>query len=676
MPAMVGTVALAIALALALYGATVSVAGVRTRNAAMVESARTTAYAVLALVVIANGAMLVALLRNDFSVSYVAENGSIATPTFFKVLSLWSADEGSLLLWNLVLGGYLAIVAFRFRRRRPETFPWAMAVMFAVSAFYLLLVLGPTTPFSTLSAAPLDGRGPLPLLQNHPLMALHPPFLYLGFIGFTVPFAFAIAGLITGRVSDEWMRVTHRFTIFAWVFLTTGVILGALWSYGVLGWGGYWAWDPVENVALLPWLTGTAFLHSVMVQERRGMLKVWNLSLIVGTFALTVLGTFLTRGSILSSVHTFAQSIVGPLYLAFLTIVLFGGFGLIALRRQTLRAEGSFDSALSRESVFLGNNVVLLVVMFTVLVGTIYPLLAEAINDRKVSVGGPFFNRNIVPLALLLLVLMAIGPLLPWRAGSGTRLAARLRAPAWAAALVAAALALTGAGDAGAILVFGLVAFVATATVSEMLRGIRSFARGHEGSLASAALAVVRRDRRLYGGLVVHLGLLIAVTGITSAAVYDRSTELTLSVGETATFAGYDVRFDGVRSLEQPQRRVLVADLEVTDHGTGDPVVRLTPSLNLYPGASEPIGTPSIRVGTPGTLFRDLYASLVSLDAQNDTATFRLFLNPGIVLLWAGGAVMVLGGLVAGWPSRSGGLRAPAPRERPTTREEREEVSV
>ena len=285
----------------------------------MLESARTTAYSVLALVLVANAAMLVALLTNDFSVRYVASNSSVATPTFFKVLALWSADEGSLLLWNLVLGGYLAAVAFRFRARRPETFGWALAAMYGVVAFYLLLVLGPTTPFATLASVPADGNGPLPLLQNHPLMAAHPPFLYLGFIGFTVPFAFAIAGLITGRVSDDWIRITRRWTLAAWTFLAVGLTLGALWSYGVLGWGGYWAWDPVENVALLPWLTATAFLHSVMVQERRGMLKVWNLALVIGTFSLTVLGTFLTRGSILSSVHTFAQSIVGPMYLAFLT---------------------------------------------------------------------------------------------------------------------------------------------------------------------------------------------------------------------------------------------------------------------------------------------------------------------------------------------------------------------
>src|SRR5438552_1659116 len=327
-----GTFALALALGLAVYGVVVSVVGVRKNRPLLVESGRTAAYSLFAVVLAANAVMLIAILTNDFAIGYVAENSSRATPTFFKVLSLWSADEGSLLLWNLVLAGYIAAVAFRFRRRKPETFPWAMAVMYAVSAFYLMLVLGPTCPFATLPAKLADGRGPLPLLQNHPLMAAHPPMLYLGFIGFTVPFALAMAALIKGNLSDRWIRITRRWTLASWIFLTIGLTLGALWSYGVLGWGGYWAWDPVENVALLPWLMATALLHSVMLQERRGMLKVWNLSLAVGGFALTTFGTFLTRGSILSSVHAFAQSAVGPLYLGFLVVVLLAGFGLIAMR--------------------------------------------------------------------------------------------------------------------------------------------------------------------------------------------------------------------------------------------------------------------------------------------------------------------------------------------------------
>lgn len=650
MAAGVGRLALSLAFALAVYGAGAAIVGARRRHALLVESARTTAYSLLALVAVANGAMLAAVLTDDFSIRYVAENSSRATPTFFKVLSLWAADQGSLLLWNLVLGGFVAAVAFRFRRRRPETFPWAMATMYGVAAFYLLLVLGPTAPFAELSPVPPDGRGPLPLLQNHPLMAAHPPLLYLGFIGMTVPFAFGVAALATGRLSDEWIRVTRRWTLVAWTALTAGLVLGALWSYGVLGWGGYWAWDPVENVALLPWLTATAFLHSVMVEERRGMLKVWNLSLVIGTFALTVLGTFLTRGSILSSVHAFAQSIVGPMYLGFLALVLVGGFGLLAARSPLLASESGFDTPLSREAAFLGNNVLLLVPTFTVLVGTIYPLLAEALTGEKVSVGGPHFTRTTVPVMLLLLFLMGIGPLLPWRAGSARRVASRLRGPAWAGALTVAALALSGMRDLAALLAFGLAVFVVTATVAELSRGVRAHRRASSGPLLRTVLAAARRNPRLYGGLVVHLGVVLAAVAVTASSAFDRQAEVTLGRGGSAAFAGHTFRFEGVREVEEPHRRVVVADVALLEDGRAEE--RLTPSLNYYPASADPIGTPAIRYGTPANLFRDLYVSVVALDPEGSRATFRLHLNPGVVWLWVGGAVMLLGGVLAAWPER------------------------
>ncbi|MGH2695678.1 MAG: heme lyase CcmF/NrfE family subunit [Actinomycetota bacterium] len=665
----VGRLALTLALALAAYGAGAAVLGARRRHALLVESARTTAYSLLALVAAANAAMLAAILTDDFSIRYVAENSSRATPTFFKVLSLWAADEGSLLLWNLVLAGFVAAVAFRFRRRRPETFPWALATMYGVAAFYLMLVLGPTAPFAELSPVPPDGRGPLPLLQNHPLMAAHPPLLYLGFIGMTVPFAFGVAALATGRLSDEWIRVTRRWTLVAWTALTAGLILGALWSYGVLGWGGYWAWDPVENVALLPWLTATAFLHSVMVEERRGMLKVWNLSLVIGTFALTVLGTFLTRGSILSSVHAFAQSIVGPMYLAFLALVLVGGFGLLAARAPLLASESAFDTPLSREAAFLGNNVLLLVPTFTVLVGTIYPLLAQALSGEKVSVGGPYFTRTTVPVMLLLLFLMGIGPLLPWRAGSARRVASRLRGPAWAGALTVAALALSGMRALAPLLAFGLAAFVVTATVAELGRGVRAHRRASPGPLSRTALAAARRNPRLYGGLVVHLGVVLAAVAVTASSAFDRQAEVTLGRGGVAAFAGHAFRFDGVREVQEPHRRVVVADVSLLQDGRAEK--RLTPSLNYYPASADPIGTPAIRYGTPANLFRDLYVSVVALEPDGSRATFRLHLNPGVVWLWVGGAVMLLGGALAAWPSpRRRALPLP---DRPA-RVERDEV--
>ncbi len=634
-------------LVLAVYGLVASVLGVGRDRPLLVESARTTAFSLLAVVAAANGAMLAAILSNDFAIKYVAENSSRATPTFFKVLSLWSADEGSLLLWNLVLAGYIAAVAFRFRRRNPETFPWAMAVMYAVSAFYLVLVLGPTRPFATLASAPPDGRGPLPLLQNHPLMAAHPPFLYLGFIGLTVPFAFAMAALISGTLSDRWIRITRRWTLAAWIFLTVGLLLGALWSYGVLGWGGYWAWDPVENIALLPWLMATAFLHSVMIQERRGMLKVWNLSLIVGAFALTTFGTFLTRGSILSSVHAFAQSLVGPMYLAFLVVILIGGFGGIALQAWRLRSRGRFDSALSRESAFLGNNILLLALTFVVFLGTIFPLVVEALTDRQSTVGGPYFKQTTVPLFLLLLFLMGIGPILPWRAATPEQARRRLASPVAAGAATMVLLALLGMRNLAAVAGFGMAAFVLVANGGEIVRSIRAVARAKGRGVLGAVPEAVVRNPRMYGGYLVHLGVAIAIIAVISSTSFGRQAEVTLTLGQQTSFAGYALRYEGQRVLRQPQRQVLVADVSVSREGRS--LGRVVPSLNLYPGASEPIGTPSIRYG----VLKDLYASVIGFEGDaGDRATLRFFLNPGVMWLWVGGGVMALGGLLAAWPRR------------------------
>ncbi len=642
-----GTFALLLGLVLALYGLVASVIGVRRNRPLLVESARTAAFSLLAVVAAANGAMLAAILSDDFSLRYVAENSSRATPTFFKVLSLWSADEGSLLLWNLVLAGYIAAVAFRFRRRKPETFPWAMAVMYAVSAFYLALVLGPTRPFATLATAPADGRGPLPLLQNHPLMAAHPPLLYLGFIGLTVPFAFAMASLVTGTLSDRWIRITRRWTLAAWVFLTVGLVLGALWSYGVLGWGGYWAWDPVENVALLPWLMATAFLHSVMIQERRGMLKVWNLSLIVGAFALVTFGTFLTRGSILSSVHAFAQSLVGPLYLGFLVVILVAGFGGIVAQAWRLRSQGRLDSALSREAAFLGNNIVLLALTFVVLLGTIFPLVVEALTDRQSTVGGPYFKQTTVPLFLLLLFLMGVGPLLPWRAATPEQARRRLTVPVAIGSGTMILLALLGLRNLAAVAGFGMAAFVLAANGGQVVRGLRSFARATgRGALLSFPEGI-SRDRRRYGGYVVHMGMAIAAIAIVASTSFARQAEVTLDRGEQTSFAGYVLTYAGHRTVHQPQREVLVADVAVSRRARS--LGRMTPSLNLYPGASEPIGSPSIRYGA----LKDLYASVLGFEGERgERATFRFFLNPGVMWLWVGGGIMALGGLMAAWPER------------------------
>jgi cytochrome c-type biogenesis protein CcmF len=633
-----GQAGLLMALVLSGYGMLAAFMGARAGRTAFVESARRTAFGVLLVVVTVNAAMLVALLGDDFSLRYVAQNSSTGTPTFFKVLSLWAADDGSLLLWNLILAGFVAAVSWRFRRDRPATFPTALGVLFAVQAFYLALVNGPARPFATLAVAPLDGRGPAPLLQNHPLMAVHPPFLYLGFIGFTVPFAFGMAALMSGRSGPEWVTLARRWILVVWCFLTVGLALGALWSYSVLGWGGYWAWDPVENVALLPWLVATALLHSVMLQRRRGMAALWNLTLVIGAFALTTFGTFLTRGSVLTSIHAFAASAVGPMYLGFLVVVLLTGCGLVAWRMPLLRAPARLDSLLTRDAAIIGNNVLLLALTGIILLGTVLPLVVEAATGDRISIGRPYFEDAVAPVMLLLLLLVATGPLLPWRTASPGRTLVRLRGPIVAAALVMAGCAVAGVQSAAVVAGFGLAAAALVGNGRELVAGVRG-SRGRRGRL--------RRGAARYGGLLVHVGLAVAAAGVTASAALGEQAELTLDAGETASFAGYQVRYDGMTTAEQPQRTVLTTGLTVTRSGDDQ---TLRPRLNLYPAASEPIGTPAIDRGPVW----DLYASTLALQDQGRRASFRLYHTPGVTWLWLGALLMAVGGVLAASPqSRS-----------------------
>jgi cytochrome c-type biogenesis protein CcmF len=639
-----GQAGLLLALVLSGYGTLAALVGRSRRRGAWLDSARLAAYAVLLTVVVVNAAMLVALLSDDFTLRYVALNSSVETPTFFKALSLWAADDGSLLLWNLVLAGYAAAVAWRFRRSRPAGFPVALGVMFAVQTFYLTLVNGPARPFATLALAPLDGRGPAPLLQNHPLMAVHPPFLYLGFIGFTVPFAFGIASLVNGSAPDRWVEVIRGWTVAVWCFLTVGLALGALWSYSVLGWGGYWAWDPVENVALLPWLVATAFLHSVMLQRRSGMAALWNVSLVVGAFALTTFGTFLTRGSVLTSIHAFTESTVGPAYLAFLTLVLLGGFGLVVWRLPTLRSPARMDSALSREAALVGNNVLLLAATGIVLLGTVFPLVAELVSDQQLTVGRPYFESAVAPVLLLLLLLMGTGPLLPWRGGTATRVLPRLRLPATVAALATLALAVGGVRPVTAVLGLGLAILVIVGNGRELATVVRS----------GTGRRRLWRGSRRYGGLLVHVGLALLAAGVVASSALGQHAEVTVEEGQSVGFAGYQVRYDGLRTDREPHRTVLTAALTVMRDGADQ---QMTPRLNLYPAASEPIASPSIDRGPVW----DLYTSVIALQDNGDTVTLRLLHTPGVNWLWLGALVMTMGGVLAGWPHRPRRRRSGAP---------------
>ncbi|MDQ3895945.1 MAG: cytochrome c biogenesis protein CcsA, partial [Actinomycetota bacterium] len=519
MKAQLGSVAVAAAFAAAVVAVVVLGIGLHRRDARLLRLGGWFVPVLLLAAAAAVAVMEWALLSHDFSLRYVAENGSRATPLLYTVAGLWASLEGSILLWGLILAVHLGLLWAKHRRRSDDPLVgWALLAGTAVAIFFFGLMLGPANPFrEVVGATPLDGRGPNPLLQNHPLMAIHPPMLYLGYVGFTVPFAFAVGALVTGRVGEGWLAETRRTTLLAWCFLTTGIVLGAWWSYEVLGWGGYFAWDPVENASLLPWLTATAFLHSLMVQERRGMLRVWNLSLLVATFALTILGTFLTRSGVVVSVHAFSQSSLGPALLAFVAVVAVVGVGLIAWRADRLASPSRISSPVSRDAAFLANNIVFGGLAFVVLLGTTFPLLAEAVNGDQLSVGEPYFERMTVPLGIALLFLMAVGPHLPWRAASREVLRKRLAGPAWFGAAVMAVLALAGARGIAQLAAFGLGAFAGAAVVSQFFTGIRSRRRATGERWSTSTVETVRGNPRLYGGLVVHVGVVLVAVALAAS---------------------------------------------------------------------------------------------------------------------------------------------------------------
>ncbi len=485
--------------------------GLATGRRALLDQGRRYIAVILVSVVGAFVVMETALYGHDFSIKYVADNVARATPGLYTFTAAWAALEGSILLWALLLSVYVAVTTWRFRNRSDDPLvAWATLVQYAVLLFFFALMLFAANPFKAWTGAvPFDGAGPNPLLQNHPLVAIHPPFLYTGYVGFAIPFSFAIAALVTGRFGEGWLAAVRRTTLISWGFLTIGIVLGAWWSYAVLGWGGFWGWDPVENASLLPWLTATAFIHSVMVQERRGMLRVWNLSLVLATFCLTILGTFLTRSGVINSVHAFSQSSIGPWLLTFLGVCAFGSVGLVAWRGDKLRSPGRIDSAVSREAAFLLNNLLFAGFALVVLTGTVFPLLVEALQSKQVTVGEPYFTRLGVPIGIALLFLMSVGPVLPWRAASGELLRDRLLIPAWAGALTLVVTLIAGAHGVANVGAFSLGAFALTSIGRSLVVGVRARRRATSEALPVAAARTVRTNPRLYGGLLVHTGVVV-----------------------------------------------------------------------------------------------------------------------------------------------------------------------
>ena len=631
------------ALALAVWGAVAAAVGARSGRVALVESAQHAALGVFALVTSCFALLTYAFLTFDFSVRYVANTTNLGTPFYYRITGVWGALEGSIILWTWMLTLYTLIVILRHRESAREFYPWVLTVMLSVIGFFLLVVTVAAPPFERLSPVPADGRGLNPLLEDTGMIT-HPIALYLGFTGVTVPFAFALAALITGRVGDAWLTMTRRWTIIAWYFLSLGLLIGGWWSYHVLGWGGYWAWDPVENAAFMPWLTATAFLHSVMIQERRRMLKLWNIALIIMTFGLTVFGTFLTRSGVIASVHAFTQGSIGVFFLSFLALVLLTALGLLAWRWDALGAQGELDSIVSRESAFLLNNVLLVAAAFTVFFGTVFPLLSEAVRGAKVSVGAPFFNQVNVPLFLALIFLMGVGPLIAWRRASLDNLRRNF---VWPVAIGVAAAALffaLGVRPALAVLTLALTVFVALTIAVDFVRATRARRRTGE-RLLPAMGGLLRRHNRRYGGFVVHLGILIIALGVTGSQAWSVQTETTLRRGETTELAGYRVRFDGLSASDESNHSKVTGAFTVTN---GRAVGVLRPAKKFYPQEQSPIAYVDYRLG-----FReDIYLVLGDFARDGSQATVKLQVNRLVSWIWLGGVVLTLGALLAILPER------------------------
>ena len=698
-----GSACLVVALITAVYATGASLYGARAGRPAWVVSGRRAIYCMAALAVTATVVLQAAFLRSDFSFKLVAEGSSTDTPTFYKATAMWATQDGSLLLWALLLSVFSSAVLFLTRRSLREIAPYATAVLGVVAGFFLLLMVGWENPFTTIANPPVEGAGLNPLLR-HPAMMIHPPMLYTGYVGFSIPFAFAVGALVTRNTGADWIRATRRFALVAWTFLGTGILLGALWSYTELGWGGYWAWDPVENASLMPWLTGTAFLHSIMVQEKRGMLKIWNVCLIVATFVLALVGTFLVRSGILESIHAFGASTIGPQFLGFIALVLLGSTALVVWRLEDLRSEARLDSLLSREAFFLLNNLVLVLLCLVVFWGTFFPLISEAVGTEA-SVGPPWFNRLVTPLALVLVLLMAIGPMVAWRRVTLSGLRRTLLVPVALTLLALVAMVvLTDAADSvPALVMFCLTAFVLAVVSQELWRGA-SARRTMTGERLVLALGrLFGRNRRRYGGYIVHAGIAVLFLGVAGSSAFVHQTDSRLSPGDTFRTGDYTVTYEratarlGGDGAGTGAPIAFGAVLRVTDKDGHEEV--LSPARNFYPTRDASKGTigryfegeATSEVDVRWGLTRDFWtavrpdisalegpireANAKFADANADVqaviiaaiaeryrtqpppATFRTIVSPLVSWIWIGGAIFLLGALIAAWPSPEARVR-------------------
>ncbi len=645
-----GGVSLITLLPVAFFGVVASFLGGATKRMSWVRAGeRSLAYAAF-LVTLAVAVLVIQFFRNDFTNSYVANHSNAALPLFYKATALWAGQEGSLLFWNWLLSVYGIAVLLVHRNRNRDLMPYVTGILLVSVAFFTVLNVFIANPFRPLVIeqasnqvlfTPGDGLGLNPLLQ-HPVMAIHPPTLYLGFVGFAIPFAFAMAALLARSPGARWIRLTRRWTLLAWFFLTTGVLLGARWAYVELGWGGYWAWDPVENASLMPWLTGTAYLHSVMIQERKGMLKVWNITLVAATYFLCLFGTFLTRSGVVNSVHAFAQSPIGAYFIAFIVSGVFLTVVLVRSRREYLKSEATFDSMISRESTFLFNNLILLAACFAVLWGTIFPVISEAVRGEKISVGPPFFNKVNVPIGLFLLFLTGAGPLLAWRKTSFAGLRRNFTIPVAAAVVLTAALLISGVRNGYAVVCFALGVFVVAGILIEFSRGTRTRMRQTGETLFRALGGLVWRNNRRYGGYVVHLGVVLLFAGIAGSA-FNKDVRGEVGEGETLSIGDFAVRVESIEEGATPNYEFERADVSLLHDGE---VIRaLRPERRFYLASEQP----SSEVEIYSTLREDIYVVFASRGPAGG-AVIQIYHNPLVKWIWIGAIVLTFGTIVSFLP--------------------------
>jgi cytochrome c-type biogenesis protein CcmF len=671
MIANIGYGALWITWIIALYGIGAAVWGDRRRSPYWVDSARNAMLLTWPLLTLSSVCLIYLLVNGNYEVDYVASVTSNSMPLYLRVTALWGGQAGSLLFWTWLMSAFASAVTLRNWERDREFLPWVIVVSLVTLVFFLGLILFVENPFAlnwilpeglliksmlppagAVLFAQADGRGLNPLLR-HPGMIIHPPMLYLGFVAFVIPYAFAIAALVTGRTDDRWIRITRRWTLVAWLFLSLGLILGGRWAYDVLGWGGYWGWDPVEIAAFMPWLTGTAFLHSVMIQEKRGMLKHWNMVLIILTYALVIFGTFLTRSGVLSSVHAFAQSAIGPLFFGFIALTFTVSLSLLLNRWNELKSEAHMTSLLSREALFLLNNLLFLGILVVCFWGVIFPLISELVTGQKVTVGPPFYERATAPLFAGLLLLMGIAPLAAWRHSTVQTLGRAIWKPtAFSVLFPIGALAL-GVRSPAALFGFWLAAFVAAVTIYEYGRAVLARSRSRGEALLLAFWNLAGRNRRRYGGYVIHLGVVLMSLGIIGIELFQTETQGTIAQGQELSLGQYTLRYDSLAVFDTADGRN-VARAVVSVYKNGVFVGELYPRRDYYYESQQPMTIPGVR----STMEDDFYVLLVDWQpVSTEGATFKVYHNPLVNWLWLGGLVFILGTLVAAWPERESQAR-------------------